>query len=436
MAVAYKSERILLFLVLLSIVYISFLDVMRTYQDSFMTNLTDTSLEVGNYERHDARLAIQNVISQQRITCGKRLPNASVASFAAPESSMKPWLTNKRFTIVIGHDNMNHVQTNNHINAILHAMDYAIDHNASLALIRNGWATDVLRKLFRGDEDLSMNEWEAKLESKLNLMILDRKEVYKGGNYYDCTNAPCPKIMQYMSGDEMYYYHTTANLSSVIQRRNVVLSFLWTHPTTRNPSAISSPTMSLEGVQKSNVCSTISKSLPDQYVVIHSRWMKKDGCIKRLGRLAHWIKNKTNATIDHKAPCLLSPKYIKSILRSRGALHYPIYIISDGLNNDIIGKLQNHSKFGNNVKTVPQNVSWVGGDMMLGILSSVFIGTPISTLSGNIARARVALGFDPQTNILFPQKMKKNDQKSSEWINSCEDPQCLYDVRFLNHYVG
>ena len=73
------------------------------------------------------------------------------------------------------------------------------------------------------------------------------------------------------------------------------------------------------------------------------------------------------------------------------------------------------------------------GDMMLGVLSSVFIGTPISTLSGNIARARVALGSDPKTNYMFPRKRK---HKGDDWDFVCEGGECLYDSRFLHHYVG
>jgi hypothetical protein len=161
--------------------------------------------------------------------------------------------------------------------------------------------------------------------------------------------------------------------------------------------------------------------------------MKRNGCLKRLGSLAHWIKNRTNVTIDRKVPCLLTPNYIESILRSKDALHYPIYVISDGQYIDVIHNLQNHPSFGENVKVIPNEASWVGGDMMLGVLSSIFIGTPISTLSGNIARARVALGFDPTTNILFPSMKSVN---KSEWRNSCEETKCLYDIRYLNHYVG
>ena len=143
-------------------------------------------------------------------------------------------------------------------------------------------------------------------------------------------------------------------------------------------------------------------------------------------------------------------------------------MITDGKNPNIIKTLKEHPSL--NVRTVPEDLSWVGGkyiacpllrvvdfsnmctiqnfkllltslvyvfmsqgDMMLGVLSSVFIGTPISTLSGNIARARVALGFDPKSNYMFP---KKRHSGKEGWDFACESAECLYDTRFLSHYVG
>jgi len=233
--------------------------------------------------------------------------------------------------------------------------------------------------------------------------------------------------IMYKTGDEMYFYHTRANISTIRQRRLPTLQYLWTHPTQKSTA------LETENGQHDNMCAAISPTLPQNYAVIHSRWMKRNGCLNRLGNLAHGIRNKTGILIDRKAPCLLEPSYIDSILRSNNLLDAPVYVISDGLNPDIVHALEKHPVFGANVKTLPQIESWVGSDMMLGVLSSVFIGTPISTLSGNIARARMALGFDPKTNYIFPRKQQGD---GSTWEFVCEDGDCLYDVRYLNHYVG
>jgi hypothetical protein len=71
--------------------------------------------------------------------------------------------------------------------------------------------------------------------------------------------------------------------------------------------------------------------------------------------------------------------------------------------------------------------------MMLAVLADVFVGSPISTLAGNVARARVALGFNASTNYLFPKK-KKNDNADS-WEFFCDD-RCLYDSSIMKSYVG
>ena len=315
--------------------------------------------------------------------------------------------------VVIGHDIFHHVQTNNHINAILHAMDFAYDNNATLTVSRTGWAMDVLRLFFGGEDTADRLDWEKQIKRHLNLNFLENHGVKA-----EETNF---QIVEHKTGDEMYYYHTNQSISTIIERRVPVLRYLWSHPTTN---------IALDAAAggSRDMCSAILPSLPSKYVVLHSRWMKKDGCLNRLGSLAHRIKNNTGTNIDRKSPCLLHPTYIERILRSSNALDYPIYVISDGLNPDIVHQLQRHPIFGDNVMQVEQNVSWVGGDMMLGVFSSIFIGTPISTLSGNIARARMALGFDPRTNYLFPIKDKD--------AFACTDGKCLYDVQYLNHYVG
>jgi hypothetical protein len=136
--------------------------------------------------------------------------------------------------------------------------------------------------------------------------------------------------------------------------------------------------------------------------------------------------------LDRKAPCLLTPSYIKSIIHRNMLYSKRIFIITDGKNPDIIRDLLQDEDIGSFVQTIPYNLSWVGGDMMLAVLADVFVGSPISTLAGNVARARVALGFNGSTNYLFP--MKRRDYHST-WAFFCNN-QCLYDPNILYSYVG
>ena len=294
-------------------------------------------------------------------------------------------------TVIIGYDDMHHVQTNNHINAFLHALDFAFDQNMQLQIIENSWVHNSLLKLFQVHGIPTVTNHV--------LTTLNSSTFLK-------------------SGDEMYYYHTRMPLVEKRNRRLEMLRYLWTHPSL-------------------DTCSVVQElSLPSQYVVIHNRWMKHDGCLNRLGNLAFIIKNRTGIEVDRRAPCLLEPSYIKGILQNNGMLDtsIPIYVIGDGINLDIIHNLQLDLDIGSRVKTVPKSISNVCGDMMLAVLSSLFIGTPISTLSGNVARARIALGFDERTNILFPKK--RSNVTSNDWEFICQTMDCLLDTTFMHNYVG
>lgn len=370
------------------------------------------------------------------LVCGE---NVNIPSLSLLDSRKN---TARNTLVVIGHDKMNHVQTNNKLNAILHAMDYVDDINATLALTRNGWSTETLKLLFNQNDD--ERTWERLIESSLNLVFvdgdnLDHDILIQGNNYVD---------VQYNNSDDMYFYHTTAPIEKIIKRRQPVLQYLWTHPTTTTTTTITTTTRTRH--KNEDMCSVMNKisstiesthdkndvSLPKSFTVIHSRWMKNNGCLNRLGALAHRIHNMTGIAIDRKAPCLLQPRYIESILKKSNMLGKPIYIITDGLNNDIYDTLKSDPYVGQNVHLSPKEVSWVGSDMMLGVLSDCFIGTPISTLSGNVARARIALGKDVSTNYLFPLKRGKEDDP---WDFACQndnDAGCLYDVQILSHYVG
>jgi len=322
--------------------------------------------------------------------------------------------------VIIGHDKMNNVQTNNKLNAILHAMDYASDINATLALTRNGWSTKTLRQLFSYNYQTN-KDWERSIEFNLNIKFVDNGDYnhnHKGYNIY------------FNHSNDMYYYHTNASIETIKLRREPILRYLWTHPTISSSQfATNNMCIVSKNIHPAATLPTITP-----FTVIHSRWMKNNGCLNRLGALAHRIKNTTGISIDRKAPCLLEAEYIESILSRSGMIGKPIYIISDGLNSQIIQRLKSDPSIGKYIKLPPKDVSWVGGDMMLGVLSDCFIGTPISTLSGNIARARIALGKHPSTNFMFPFKKERKDDR---WDFACQaDSDCLYDVKVLSHYVG
>lgn len=393
----------------------------------------------GSAKKGDASSSIQEHVTEASAltVCQRKVPSLHIFE----TNNIIATIRTSKSAVIIGHDTMNHVQTNNHINAIFHAMDYALDNNSTLILIRNGWSMNVLTMLFQGishhNNSNNTHDWELELYQHAGVSIESQEDIPK--KYHDWK-------IKYLGADEAYYYHTNIPVKEILERRTNILRYLWTHPT-------------------NSLCTVVETAIPhdEKYTVIHSRWMKNDGCKKRLGSLSHRIKTKmtnnkkrkqerandnNNVThsfnLDRNAPCLLNTEYIEQIVNATGMVGKPILIISDGLNPSISSSLKAHTRIGPYIQTVtiPGNTkSTVGNDLMLGILANVFIGTPISTMSGSIARARIALGFDPMSNFLFPiqrprSQVRNEDGTITKWDFVCQNEECLYDVNVLNHYVG
>ena len=105
-------------------------------------------------------------------------------------------------------------------------------------------------------------------------------------------------------------------------------------------------------------------------------------------------------------------------------LDHPIVFITDHQNPEVLERLLSDPEIGPQIRLVPEEASWIGGDMTVAVLSDVFIGNPASTFSGFIAKARVALGF--KKNYLF---RAKNDR--GEWEDVC-DERCIFMKKIMN----
>ena len=94
------------------------------------------------------------------IICGRRPPYLNDKSVATI-SSIPSLNTLKTQLLVIGWGNA-FGQTNNHFLAVYRAMVYAFDYIYDLAILKEGWAFDVLKLLF-GEAD---NETELQRSNK------------------------------------------------------------------------------------------------------------------------------------------------------------------------------------------------------------------------------------------------------------------------------
>ena len=162
-----------------------------------------------------------------------------------------------------------------------------------------------------------------------------------------------------------------------------------------------------------------------KYSVIHSR--------SEVGNSVKAVSRRSGT--DPMASMTMEPDYIKSILRPLNMLSSPIvYICDKKANPEILARLLDDVEIGPYIILVPQTntddgtiISWVGGDITLGTMATVFIGNPGSTFSIFIAKSRVALGFSH--TFLF----RKWDDSIKEWVNSC-DVLCVFDKKIVNYH--
>lgn len=144
------------------------------------------------------------------------------------------------------------------------------------------------------------------------------------------------------------------------------------------------------------------------YTAIHLRNMPR----RHLTRVSQSTGCDPDAGID------MPPDYVKSILGPLDMLHHPIVVISDYTNRNMLKRLLNDPVIGSMIRPVPKWAHWIGGDITIATMATVFIGNPASTFSGFIGQSRVALGF--ANTYLF---MARDGQ--GEWQSVCDDS-CLF----------
>ena len=125
--------------------------------------------------------------------------------------------------------------------------------------------------------------------------------------------------------------------------------------------------------------------------------------------------------VDPRAMIEYPPALLIEILSPLGMSNNSILMISDGQNKSIPERLSSDPTIGPLFQEIPQNIRTKVSDMMLAILSSVFIGNPVSTFSHFIAQVRFALGLVPS----YLHARRKDDGR---WETFCEDEKCFYEL--------
>jgi len=293
----------------------------------------------------------------------------------------------------------------NNLIELLHAMQYARDNDVQLGIMSGSWAFGVLLKMWMSIED---NDWEAQFEKAFCVKIFNSQEEVQD---YDLIFPTLTNTLDFTK--QLFSYMSQRSLESYVGDQTKYLQTLY-----QNYNTGSGITESGEPVR--DMCSGIKALFGNEknviYSAIHQRTLEEAGK-QLLGRVSQF------SGCDPEAALHMAPDYVKSILKPLGLLDYPIVLITDGQDFTVLQRLLNDPEIGPKLRLVPEEDTWVGGDITLAVMSNVFIGNPASTFSGFIAKSRLALGFGH--SYLFRAKDENGD-----WHTVCGDT-CIFDKNVM-----
>lgn len=294
-------------------------------------------------------------------------------------------------------------RTNNQLVAILHALDMAFDENGEMVwngsnttsiVAISGWAMETMSLFLSPDPGQDFNWTQNQLEHngealEENLPIIQYKQIKNLGLDEES------EVVHLEAGDS--YYYSKKNLQSlslarIARRRKMILRKLIS-------------IMPKKQFQRFDMLTTYLKEqgLGGKYVTVHLRSL--DGqCGQRVGR---------RLPSDE---CTMNPAYIKRLLEPHytNVSQVPIVVIHDNKSNLYLRYLMQDPAIGPNI-IVPAHPSWnfsvpkassVVQDMMIAARSEFFIGPRVSSMSVMIGMMRVAMGANPDTNLVYVRERK------------------------------
>lgn len=273
-------------------------------------------------------------------------------------------------------------QSGNRLRSFLRAVQYARDRDryVQLGVMHDSWAMETIGQFFVKDN----RDWTSLLEQSLCIRIL--------------KHIPEHRVI-HKTPRELFLYKSKAPKQEHVASQLHIMRTLFQHCNTgvghNGITAVKDMCSGLddlfttandtEGAGGGGTGGPRSSPL---YSAIHLRSFEGQGK-KVLAKMA----NRTGC--DRKAANEMKPEYIKSILAPMGMLAHPIVVISDNQpkSNAVLMRLMGDPELRPMIRVVPEEARWIGGDMTLAVMANMFIGNPASSMSGFIARSRVALGF-------------------------------------------
>lgn len=299
-------------------------------------------------------------------------------------------------------------RTGNNLIEFLHAIQQARDRGMQLGITTRSWAMKVLTKMWMA---VDSDDWATQFEKTFCVKIFD-------ANHLESELEGFNEVI-HQDTIELFYYSSDKPLGEYMASQEYSIRTLFRNYNTGSGR-------DRLGGQVKDMCSGIKALFPEElernsalYSVIHSRSMEGEPGFA-------WLKNVSRKSgCDPVAALEMRPEYVKSILEPLGMMHNPIVFISDGQNASVLKRLLDDADIGPLIRVVPDEATWIGGDLTVAIMSNVFVGNPASTFTGFIAKARLALGFGH--NYLFRAK-----DENGEWRTVCGD-HCIFDESILGH---
>lgn len=354
-------------------------------------------------------------------------------------------------SILLLHERKAFGRTGNNLIEFLHALQYARNNNLLLVITSGCWIPHLLTNMWLAIQidnptvdkqsplrSEAMEQWTNLIEQLFCIKIITTTN---SGSVDEIDTLVLQLSKQYanviqMSTKELFLvFRTNINnptvLDDYIDYQCYILRTLYRRYNTgfgvnmRNMpvkdmcSAIDATVGSTTAT--TTTTTTASSSTAAIYSVIHSRSLEGEPGIRILEKISR------RSGCDTLGALLMEPEYIISILEPLNMLHYPILFITDHQNPDIYNKLLANPIIGRNIQLIPEDSSWIGGDITVASMANVFIGNPASTFSGFIAKTRIALGYDSSTTVMFRAK----DKTSGDWVTVCED-KCIFETQIMN----
>ena len=296
-------------------------------------------------------------------------------------------------------------RTGNNLIEFLHALEKAQNEGLTVGVLFNSWIVPVITSMWMSIQSNDMDGWRQHMERTFCIKMLSQDEL---PNYTNIIRMETRDLFMYKTRQSLpdYIEFQTYHIRNLLRNYNTGVG------------------VDIRHREVKDMCTGIDAMFgPDKrssqiYSVIHSRNLEGKAGHELLERVA------LNSGCDPEAALNMEPGYIKAILEPIGMLKYPIIFLTDHQRPEILRRLREDPDIGPMIQLVPDEASWVGGDITLGIMSNVFIGNPASTFSGFIAKSRLALGFD--NTFMF----RAQNESTGEWEEVC-GKKCIFWKRIL-----